>query len=189
MRIIAKEISKGNYIEYFKIVKHNYYEEIMLHGLVIGYIKEDYNTTLKLINDFLPYVNNWAICDSFCSKFKCIYKNRDEFLIEIKKYIQTGEEFKIRFGVIMLMTMYIDENYIDEVLEILNNISNEGYYVKMAVAWCLCDCFIKFEVKAMNLLKNNKIDKFTFNKALQKIIESYRVSDDKKIIIKSMKIR
>ncbi|MEG1704987.1 MAG: DNA alkylation repair protein [Clostridia bacterium] len=188
LRLIAKEIAKGNYMQYFKVAKYNYYEEIMLQGLVIGYIKEDYLVTLELIKSFVEHIDNWAICDSFCTKFKCIEKNKENFLIILKEYIQTKEEFKIRFAVVMFMTMYIDKNYIDEILSILNNISNEGYYVKMGVAWCLCECFIKFEDKTMKLLKDNNLDKFTYNKTLQKIVESFRISAETKQIIRGMKM-
>ncbi len=94
---------------------------------------------------------------------------------------------EIRFGVVMAMAHYIDEEYIDNVLQWMDRISHEGYYVKMAVAWALSVCYVKFPQKTMNYLKENHLDDFTYNKALQKIIESYRVSTEDKEIIRSMK--
>lgn len=187
LRVIAKKISMGNYEEYLKFVQHTYYEETMLQGLVIGYVKADYEKTVELINTFLPHITNWAICDSFCTKFRGIKENEDVFLNFLQQCIAKDEEYYIRFAVVMLKVMYNEEKYIDKVLDILDNISHDGYYVKMAVAWTLCDLFIKFEDKTMKYFKSCKLDNFTYNKALQKIIESYRVDKETKEIIRSMK--
>lgn len=187
LRVIAKGISLGNYTEFLEIAKHNYYEETLLQGLVIGYAKIDYDTTIKLIKGFLPHISNWAICDSFCTKFKAVIKNREEFLVFLKECINSGKEYYIRFAVVMLKVMYVDKEYIDIVLNILDEIYHEEYYVKMAVAWTLCDCFIKFRVETMEYLESSELDNFTYNKALQKIIESRRVDDKTKEIIRGMK--
>lgn len=187
LRVIAKAISMGNYMEFLKLAKHNYYEETLIQGLVIGYAKLGYDDTLKLIKDFLPYITNWAICDSFCTKFKGVTKNREEFLLFLKECINSGKEYYIRFAVVMLKVMYIDKEYIDITLNILDEIYHEGYYVKMAVAWTLCDCFIKFRVETMEYFESNELDNFTYNKALQKVIESRRVDDKTKDIIRGMK--
>lgn len=101
--------------------------------------------------------------------------------------MKSDKEYEIRFGVVMAMAHYIDEEYIDNVLQWMDRISHEGYYVKMAVAWALSVCYVKFPQKTMNYLKENHLDDFTYNKALQKIIESYRVSTEDKEIIRSMK--
>ncbi|MDD2376391.1 MAG: DNA alkylation repair protein [Clostridia bacterium] len=187
LRVIAKAISMGNYMEYLTLARNEYYEETVIQGLIIGYVKEDYINTLKLIESFLPNLTNWAICDSFCIKFKSVVENRNEFLIFLQECIKSEKEYYIRFAVVMFKVMYIDEKYIDTVLNILDNICNEGYYVKMAVAWTLCDCFIKFEDKTMNYLNSNKLDNFTYNKVLQKIVESNRVDKETKETIKKMK--
>lgn len=187
LRVIAKKISMGNYTEYLGLARNDYYEETMIQGLVIGYVKLDYKNTLELIKYFLPNLNNWAICDSFCTKFKSVVENRSEFLVFLQECIKSEKEYYIRFAVVMFKVMYLDEEYIDTVLNILDNISHDGYYVKMAVAWTLCDCFIKFEDKTMNYFNSNKLDNFTYNKALQKIVESNRVDKETKEIIKKMK--
>lgn len=187
LRVIAKGISLGDYMGFLKVAKNNYYEETLIKGLVIGYAKADYNTTLELIKGFLPYITNWAICDSFCTKFKSVVKNKEEFLLFLKECINSGKEYYIRFAVVMLKVMYIDREYIDIVLNMFDEIYHEGYYVKMAVAWTLCDCFIKFRVETMEYLESNELDNFTYNKALQKIIESKRIDDKTREIIRSMK--
>ncbi len=187
LRVIAKEIATSNYNQFLYLNENNYYEETMIHGLVIGYVKEDYTSTIKLIKEFLPNITNWALCDSFCTNFKGINKNKIEFLNFLKECIKTDKEFYIRFTVIMLKVMYIDEEYIDTTLNILDNIYSEGYYVKMGVAWTLCDCFIKFEDKTMSYLNLNKLDNITYNKTLQKIIESNRVDIETKKLIRNMK--
>lgn len=190
LRKIAKEIAKGNFNEYLKLTKNDYQEEILIHGFVIRYIKLDYISKLKLIQDFLPDITSWGICDSFCTNFKEIEKskeNKEDFLMFLKECIKTNKEYYIRFSVVMLKVMYLTDEYINEVLNILDNILHEGYYVKMAVAWTLCDCYIKYKEKTMKYLENNKLDKFTYNKALQKIIESNCVDKEAKELIKKMK--
>lgn len=187
LRVIAKGISLGNYTEFLNVLENKYFEEILIHGLIISYINVDYDTTLKYINDYLPKVNNWASCDIFCTKFKGVKNNKEEFLNFLKKCIETNKEYYIRFAVVMLKVMYIDEEHIVEVLSILDNIYHEDYYVKMAVAWTLCDCFIKFRNKSMVYFDSNKLDNFTYNKALQKIAESNRVDKDTKALIRRMK--
>jgi len=187
LRAIAKAIAMGDYTKYLALVKNDYYEETMIQGLVIGYVKGDYISTLKLIESFLPKITNWAICDSFCTRFNAVVKDRSEFLKFLGKCIVRDKEYYIRFAVVMFKSIYIDEEYIDIVLNRLDNIYHEGYYVKMAVAWTICDCFIKFEDKTMKYLNSNKLDNFTYNKALQKIIESNRVDKDTKDIIRKMK--
>lgn len=187
LRVIAKAISMGNYTEYLALARNEYYEETVIQGLLIGYVKEDYVNTLKLIESFLPNLTNWAICDSFCTKFKSVVKNKSEFLIFLQECIKSEKEYYIRFAVVMFKIIYIDEEYIDTVLNTLDNICHEGYYVKMAIAWTLCDCFIKFEEKTMIYLNSNKLDNFTYNKTLQKIVESNRVDKETKEIIKKMK--
>ena len=96
-------------------------------------------------------------------------------------------EFVARFGIVMLLDHFITDTYIDEVLQVLDEVSHDGYYVKMAVAWAISICYVKFEEKTMVLLRENTLDDFTYNKSLQKITESYRVTKEDKARIRSMK--
>lgn len=187
LRKLAKEIAKGNSREYIKTAQSEYYEEVMLQGMVIGYIKAEALETLKYITEFVPKIDNWGVCDSFCSGLKFTKTNKECVWNFLKPYLSSKQEFEMRFGIVMLLDFYIEENYIDKVLALLDKAKHEGYYVKMAVAWAISICYIKFPRKTMAYLKNNTLDDFTYNKALQKITESLRVDTDAKILIRSMK--
>lgn len=187
LRDFAKEIAKGDWEEYLKNAKDDYYEEVMLQGMVIGQAKMDLPKRLEYVKSFVPKIDNWAICDVSCAGFKFAKKYPKEVWNFLQSYIHSNKEFEIRFAVVMLLDFYITEEYIKEVLDILNYTHHEGYYVKMAVAWAISICYIKFPKETLKLLQKNEIDDFTYNKALQKIIESYRVSNEEKDKIRKMK--
>lgn len=189
LRNMAKDLAKNNWEAYLNNPYNEYYEEIMIEGLTIGYIKTDINTRLKYIKRFIPKIDNWAICDSFCNNLKFTKKNLNEVWEFISTYLSSNKEFELRFAIVMMLHYYINEEYIDRVLHILNYINHEGYYVKMAVAWAISFAYIKFPHKTLVFLKNNNLDSFTYNKSLQKIIESTRVSNEDKDLIRSMKIK
>lgn len=187
LRNYAKELSRGDFRKYLANAKDEYYEEVMLQGMVIGLAKMELEERLEYITKFVPKIDNWAICDVFCASLKFVNKNKEEVWKFVGQYLKSNKEFEIRFGVVMLLDFYITEDYIDRVIKILNEIKHEGYYVKMAVAWAISICYIKFPKETMELLRNNELDDFTYNKALQKIIESYRVSEEDKKMIRTMK--
>lgn len=189
LRNIAKDLAKNNWEAYLNNPYNEYYEEIMIEGLTIGYIKADINTRFKYIKRFIPKIDNWAICDSFCNNLKFTKNNLNEVWEFISTYLSSNKEFELRFAIVMMLHYYINEEYIDRVLHILNDINHEGYYVKMAVAWAISFAYIKFPHKTLVFLKNNNLDSFTYNKSLQKIIESTRVSKEDKDLIRSMKIK
>ena len=187
LRQLAKEIAKGDWRNFLSNSKEEYYEEILINGLVIAYAKCDVEERLNYIESFVPKIDNWAICDSFCNTLKFVNKNKEIMWEFIQPYLKSYNEFEIRFAVVIILNYYITEDYIDLVLKTLDNIKHDGYYVKMAVAWAISMCFIKFEEKTMAYLKDNSLDDFTYNKSLQKICESLRVDKNTKELIKSMK--
>lgn len=187
LRQLAKEIAKGDWRNFLSNSKEEYYEEILINGLVIAYAKCDVEERLNYIESFVPKIDNWAICDSFCNTLKFVNKNKEIMLEFIQPYLRSYNEFEIRFAVVIILNYYITEDYINLVLKTLDNIKHDGYYVKMAVAWAISMCFIKFEEKTMAYLKDNSLDDFTYNKSLQKICESLRVDKNTKELIKSMK--
>lgn len=189
LRELAKKIAKDNPIEFLDKYNPEYYEERMIYGLVIGYMKADFNTRLNYLDKFVPMIDNWAVCDCTCSTLKFTEKNLEDMWEYLKKYINSKNEFEVRFAVIMLMDYYIRDEYVDKVLDIYNNIRVDKYYVKMGVAWAISVIFVKYEKKARNFLSNNKLDNFTFNKSLQKIIESNRVSKEVKDEMRALKRR
>lgn len=188
LRDFAKSLSKQNDYETYLNEDKKYYEEIMIEGLIIGYLNIDNHNRFNYIKNFIPKINNWAICDSFCNNLKFTKNNMKEVWDFILPYTKSQSEFDIRFAVVMMLNFYIVDEYIDDVLEILGNINNKGYYVKMAIAWAISFAYIKFPDKTIYFLKNNTLDKFTYNKSLQKIIESSRVPKEDKDFIRSMKI-
>ena len=187
LRELAKTISKENPIEFLNTYKCEFYEEKMIYGLVIGYMKQDLEARLKYLDKFVPIIDNWAICDCACSTYKFTNKNLDEIWEYLQKYLDSQNEFEVRFFCIMLMDYYLTDKYIDKVLEIYNNIKLDKYYVKMGIAWGISIAFIKYETKVRKFLENNKLDDFTHNKSIQKIIESYRVNEETKNELRKLK--
>lgn len=187
LRDYAKELSKGNFRNYLDNAKDDYYEETMLQGMIIGLSKMELEERLNYIKKFVPKIDNWAVCDVFCAGLKFVNRNKEIVWEFLKSYKNSIKEFELRFFIVMLLDFYITDEYINEVINILDNIKHEGYYVKMAIAWTISVAYIKYPKITMKYLINNTLDNFTYNKALQKIIESYRVRNEDKEIIRSMK--
>lgn len=187
LRELAKTIAKQEGIEFLQKIDTTYYETLMLYGMVIGYAKLTLEERQKYLDIFVPEIDNWAVCDCCTSTYKFTNQNMAQMWEYIQKYLHSGKEFEIRFAVIMMLDYYLTDEYIDQVLEYLNNIRHDGYYVKMGVAWAISIAFIKYEEKTRKLLRQNNLDNFTYNKALQKIIESNRVSKEVKDEIRKMK--
>lgn len=180
LKKIALSISKGNYLDFIKNNKHEYYEETLILGLVIS------NTNnIDLLNDYLKYIDNWAVNDIVASSMKYFKKNQENGFILIKDYISSKNNWIVRFGYVLLLNYYINDLYIDDIIELIKKCNNSDYYVKMAVAWLISICFIKYKDKTIKLFENNNLDKFIINKSISKINDSYRVSKlDKKNIKK-----
>lgn len=190
LRRLAAQIAKDDWQRYLQTADTYYMEERMLQGMVIGHLKmKDPDEYLALVAKFVPLINSWSVCDTFdfCGKQRFVDKNKQKVWDFLERWITSPKEYEIRFGVVMMMGHYINEEYIDKVLQWMDRISYEGYYVKMAVAWAISVCYVKFPEKTMKFLKENHLDNFTYNKSLQKIVESYRVSAEDKEIIKKMK--
>lgn len=186
LKNISKEISKTNYKEFIKLNKHNLYEEKIIHGLILGYLN-DFNDVLDELDKFITYNTNWAINDTVCANLKIFKKNQIEGYKFILDYLKIDDPKKIRFALVLLLDHYINDNYIDKILNIVNNIQNDDYYVKMANAWLISICFIKYPDKTYKLLLKNNLDKFTFNKAISKICDSSRVEKEIKEELKKLR--
>ena len=189
LRNYAKKLAKEHEIkDLLKNIDNEYYEEIMLQGMLIGLEKcKDIQEILKEIEEFVPKIDNWAVCDVFCGGLKITKKYIKEMWAFLQKYVISDKEFEIRFGVVMILDYYITEEYLDKDFAIFDSINSDQYYVQMAVAWAISICLIKFYDKTIQYLKQAKIDKFTYNKALQKAIESYRISEVQKEELRNMK--
>ena len=180
---IAKYAIKDNsYIDFIN-EKHKYHEENIIHMYILSLIK-DKEFVHKELDRIVPKIDNWAFCDSL-NKLKIIDKNREYFYDLIEKYKKSNKEFEIRFVIIMLLSHYICDNYIDDIFKIIEEVNNSYYYTKMAIAWLLCELMIKYRDKLLNYLKESNLDDFTINKGIQKMRESFRVSDsDKEYLLK-----
>lgn len=187
MREIAKDIAKTDFREYLKNAKDDTYEEIMIQGLVIGYAKADIDEKFRCLDEFVPKINNWGICDSCSMSYKFMKKEHIRSWQYLQKYYNSDKEFEIRFAVVCTLAHFINSEYIEMIFDKFNQISHEGYYVKMAVAWAVAECVAKFPKETLEFLKNNNLDEFTQNKAIQKARESFRVEAELKEIIKAYK--
>lgn len=188
LRDYAKEIYKEkDWKKTIKEIDNEYYEEIMLQGMLIGQSKDDINIIIRYVEDYVPKIDNWAICDTFCAGLKITKKYKKEMWKVVKKYLKSKNEFEIRFAVVMILNYYIGDEYLQEIYKMLGNIKNEDYYVKMAVAWAISVCLIKYYDETIAYLKNANINDWTYNKAIQKAIESYRISDERKEELRKMK--
>ena len=188
LRKLAKQIAKENPKEFIENpVKKQYYEEIMLEGFVIGYMKATLEEKLHYLDNFIPEIDNWAVCDCTASTLKFIDKYKKEVWEYMQKYINSKKEFEKRFAIIILMDYYLTDEYIDKVLEIYNKIDSDQYYVQMGIAWAISVCFVKYREKTRKILHNNNLSTFTHNKSIQKIIESTRVDKETKEELKKLK--
>ncbi|WP_440111731.1 DNA alkylation repair protein [Paenibacillus sp. QZ-Y1] len=187
LRKIAKQLAVGDWRTYLDTADDEYFEEVMLQAMVIGHVQADLDELLKAIAAFVPKIDNWSVCDSFCAGLKYTKVHSEPMWEFLQPYLKSEQEYEIRFGVVMLLNFYLDERHIDQVLSVLDQIRHEAYYVKMAVAWAISMAYVKQSEVTMRYLKHNTLDDFTYNKALQKITESYRVDPESKQMIRSMK--
>ena len=187
LREYAKELYKNNNLEDIKI-EDKYYEELVIQGMLIGFqIKTPIEGVIKQVKEFVPKINSWAVCDTFCAGLKITKKYQSVMLEIIKQYLKSNQEYEVRFAIVMLLDYYINDQYIDKVLQILDNIKLDKYYVQMANAWAISICLIKYYNKTLEFLKTTKIDDFTYNKGIQKAIESYRITKEQKDYLKTLK--
>ncbi|WP_461809946.1 DNA alkylation repair protein [Faecalimonas sp.] len=186
LRNMAKRIAKGDWKYYLEEYSAESYEEVMLQGMVIGYIKEDIREILRQIERFLPKIDNWSTCDSFCAGLKQTRKYPEEMWRFISRYFYDQRTYFVRFSIVMIIFYYIDEEHIERVFAYFDKICHTDYYVKMAIAWAVSIYFIKMPERTMIYLKKNHLDDFTYHKTLQKIRESRKVNKETKEKIKGL---
>ncbi len=192
LRKIAKEVAKNDWRVYLneaakKIDSNSYYEEVMVQGLVIGYAKMTSEERRFFLDEFVPKIQNWGVCDSCTMGMKFMQKESDFWFSYLQKYKNSPKEFELRFLLVALLAHYVDEMHIDQIFALCNSIRHGGYYVKMGMAWLISVCYVKFPEQTKVFLRENQMDDFTHNKAIQKIRESYRVSKEEKEAINSLK--
>lgn len=186
LKSIAKDISKGSYVEFLELLKDDYYEDITLYGLIVCNIK-DFDNSIKHLDIYKNRINNWASCDLFCSSYKIVNKYKDYYWKYINDNISSDNLWIRRMCYVLIISYYIEDKYLDDIFMLCDMYNTNEYYVQMAVAWLISICFIKYRDRTLKYIKNNKLDNFTHNKAIQKIRESYRVDSRDKDILSKLK--
>ena len=185
LRSYAKILIKNNnYLSFLEELPHKYFDENQLHAFIISEIKS-YDECVFYINKFLPYVDNWATCDQMSPKvFK---KHREELLDQIRLWIKSNEIYTIRFGIGMLMQHYLDDYFKIDYLKMVSGIKSKEYYVNMMRAWYFATALTKQYNATIPFIEKYKLDRWTHNKAIQKAIESYRITEEQKEYLRSFK--
>lgn len=189
LRKLAKQLAKEERVgDFLAVLPHRYLDEMNLHGFIISELK-DYNECLEVIERFLPYVNNWATCDLLSPKAFKQKKNRVRLIEDIKRWMASDEPFIIRFGIEMLMSFYLDEDFKPEYLKWVSDIRHEHYYVKMMVAWYFATALAKQWESTLPYIVESTLEKWTHNKAIQKAVDSYRITPEQKELLKSYRVK
>ena len=199
LRKLAKEISRGENSEVFaeafaetfaktflKELPHKYFEENQLHAFIISDIK-NYDECAAEVDRFLPYVDNWATCDQMSPKV--FRKHKDELLADVKRWIDSGETYAVRFGIRMLMEHYLDDDFDRAYPEMVCGVRSDEYYVRMMQAWYFATALAKQYEQVLVYIEEQRLDTWTHNKAIRKAIESYRITPEQKEYLRSLKVK
>ena len=185
IRKLAKEYGKDpESVEFLKQLPHTYYDENILHALLVAEIK-DYEVCVKEVERFLPYVDNWAVCDIFSPKV--FRKNRDRLIDKIKEWAASEHPYTCRFGMEMLMTHFLDEDFRVEYLEIPAAVHSEEYYVNMMIAWFYATALAKQWDATIPYIEKRILPAWVHHKTIQKAVESYRITDEQKCYLKTFR--
>lgn len=186
-RALARELSKNGIDEaekFFTELPHQYYDENMLHGLLISEIR-DFDRCISALEAFLPYVDNWAVCDIMSPK--CFKKRRKELLPFIETWVKSSEEYTVRFGLEMLMTHFLDDDFKPEYLMIAASVHSDKYYVNMMIAWFFATALTKQWDSAIGYITDSRLEKWVHNKTIQKARESCRMTSEQKGYLHALK--
>lgn len=186
-RELAKDLYKNNQeevTEFFSSLPHKYYDENMIHGLLIAEIK-DFSQCMSELEKFLPYVDNWAVCDIMSPK--CFKKHKPELLVAIKKWVKSKKVYTIRFAIEMLMSHFLDEDFKPEYLTIVSGVKSDEYYVNMMIAWYFATALTKQWDSTIGCIENKVLDPWVHNKTIQKARESFRITDEQKQYLLGLK--
>ena len=182
LRQYAKTLVKQDY-ESFLDHAGKYMEESMFQGMIIGLIKELPEQKLTRIKNFIPKIDNWAVCDTFCSGLKFAKDNQQLVWDFIIPFVNSNEEYEVRFALVMMLNYFVNEEYIEKVLKLIQTVNHEGYYAKMGAAWALSICYIKFPDKTYPYIESLQNQEIKI-KSVRKICESLRISKEEKARIK-----
>ena len=186
LKKLAKELFGSDAANKFiETLPHEYFDENQLHAFLISLIK-DYDTCLKEVDIFLPYIDNWGTCDQLSPKV--FAKHKDELIVDIKRWIKSKHVYTVRFAIGMLLSLYLDESFQEEYLELVSKVKSEEYYINMMIAWYFATALAKQYDATIKYIEDKCLDPWVHNKTIQKAVESYRISDNQKAYLKSLKI-
>ena len=187
LRKLAKELYKaGDLDEFFNDLPHKYFDENQLHAFAISEIK-DFDECMKALEEFLPFVDNWATSDQMSPKvFK---KNKEELFSHIKKWLQSDHTYTVRFGIGMLMQHFLDEDFDPAYPEMVAGIRSDEYYINMMIAWYFATALAKQYESILPFIEEKRLSPWTHNKAIQKSVESYRITDEQKTYLRRLKVK
>lgn len=187
LRKYAKQFAKTeDAATFLQDIPHTYYEENNLHMMLITSIKE-YDKCLKEIEKFLPYIDNWATCDLPAPK--CFAGHKEELLPHIKQWIHSGETYTIRYGIGMLMRLYLDEDFKPEYADLVAGVTSEEYYVNMMIAWYMATALAKQWDAIIPYVEEHRFSDWVHRKTIQKAVESYRITDEQKGYLRSLRVQ
>ena len=188
LRKIAKQIINEDAIKFIELDKQDVYEMVLLEGIVLSYIDKTFKDLVPLIENYLGKVDNWAHVDTPMLSFKSI--SNDKFFVYkiVNKWIKSDKEYVVRTALVILLKFFVQKEYLEDIFKLSQEVKHDGYYVHMANAWLLSVCMVKYPNETIAFFKLNNLDKRTHNKAIQKSIESFRVSKSDKLIIKNLKV-
>lgn len=186
LRKLAQQISKTDAArEFISQLPHRYFEENNLHAFIVARTT-DFDEALRQTELFLPYIDNWATCDQFTpAVFK---KHPDELLIAVRRWIASPHTYTVRFAIKMLMTFYLDNHFCDEYPRMVAVVKSDEYYVKMMISWYFATALAKQYDAVIGYLTDHRLDSWCHNKAIQKAIESYRITDEQKAFLRTLKV-
>ena len=186
LRKIAKELMHGDWRGFLALCTEDIYELTLLRALVIASAPCQIDERLSLLKEFIPFIDNWAVCDAICGSLRFPAKERARVMEFVEPYSFSKSEFEVRFAAVMLLSHFVTEADIERALSLYAAMSHEGYYAQMAIAWGISVCFVKFRNQTLALLEAGMLEKFIQNKSIQKIRESYRVPDADKELLQSL---
>lgn len=187
LKKIAKEMLRnGEYKTFLQDLPHQYYEENTIHTIIISNLK-DLDEVIQEIDQFLPYLDNWATSDALCPKV--FAKDPNRVFEKVKEWIGTGKEYYMRFGVVTLLNFYLKDNFNSGINKLVASINSDKYYVNMAIAWYFSYALIFRYDQTISLFEKKKLSPWIQNKAIQKAIDSYRITVEKKDYLRSLKIK
>ena len=186
LKKLAKELFGSELANKFiETLPHQYFDENQLHAFLISLIK-DYKTCLKEVERFLPYIDNWGTCDQLSPKV--FAKHKEELVADIKRWIKSKHTYTVRFAIGMLLGLYLDESFKEDYLELVSGVKSDEYYINMMIAWYFATALAKQYDSTIKYIEDKQLDSWVHNKTIQKAVESYRITNEQKAYLKSLKI-